>query len=103
MSQKYLVQILLPITRAAGPVPTATLEQVSEELSDRFGGVTAYTRTPATGLWKTSDETDRDTVVMVEVVVNVLDREWWAAYRQSLEQRFHQELIHTRALPIESV
>ena len=103
MSQKYLVQILLPINRPAGPVPPATLEEVSEELTDRFGGVTAYSRTPATGLWKASEETDRDTVVMIEVVVDVFDREWWAAYRHSLEQRFHQELIHTRALPIELI
>lgn len=99
MSQKYLVQILLPLSGLAGPA----LAKVSEELTDRFGGVTAYTRTPATGLWKTSGDTDRDTVVMIEVVVDHFDRRWWVAYRKSLEQRFSQELIHTRAMAVELI
>lgn len=102
MSQKYLVQILLPLSGPAGPA-AAALAKVSEELTDRFGGVTAYTRTPATGLWKTSGDTDRDMVVMVEVVVDHFDRRWWVAYREALEQRFSQELIHTRALAVEVI
>lgn len=100
MSGKHLVQILLPVTGVADHA-AGELEAVSHELNDRYGGVTAYTRTPATGLWTSSGETDRDTVVMVEVVVDVLDRDWWARYRQSLEARFRQDVIHVRAWPVE--
>jgi hypothetical protein len=100
---KHLVQILLPATGAGGPIAAAQLEAVLRELTERFGGVTAYTRTPAQGLWKHSGDTDRDTVVMVEVVVDVFDPEWWATYRLALERTFRQAVIHTRAFPVELI
>ena len=74
------------------------------ELTQRFGGVTAYSRSPATGLWKrTEADVERGQVIMIEVVVEALDREWWAQYRGKLEQRFGQEEVHARALPIERI
>ena len=101
----HLVQILLPIRLPDGrDVPAEMFAQVRSELTERFGGVTAYSRSPATGLWKKTDaEIERDQVIMVEVVVAVLDREWWAEYRQQLETRFGQEQIHARALAIERI
>ena len=51
----HLVQLLLPLYdnegRGFGETPFAA---VREELTRRFGGVTAYMRSPATGLWKKS-------------------------------------------------
>ncbi len=74
------------------------------ELTERFGGVTAYTRSPATGLWKRDDEAiERDQVIMVEVVVEDFDRQWWAAYRAQLETRFGQEEVHARAIAMELI
>jgi len=101
----HLIQILLPIHRrdgtAVGPEPFA---RVRDELAERFGGVTAYTRSPATGVWRSGvEEVERDQVVMVEVVVEVFDREWWARYRESLEDRFGQEEVHARALAIDRI
>ena len=43
---------------------------------------------------------DRDQMVMVEVMVDELDAEWWAAYRVQLERRFQQDAIVARALSI---
>ena len=79
MSQ-HLVQVLLPTHRRNGaPVASEEFARVRVELTERFGGVTAYSRSPATGLWKRDDEEiERDQVIMVEVVVEVFDREWWA-------------------------
>ncbi|MDP2390623.1 MAG: hypothetical protein Q8N52_09895, partial [Acidobacteriota bacterium] len=77
--------------------------RVRAELTERFGGVTAYTRSPATGLWKSGAEVERDQVVMVEVVVDVFDRDWWVRYRESLEDRFGQEEVHARVLAIERI
>jgi hypothetical protein len=101
----HLVQILLPIrARDGSPLPNEMFTRVRAELTEKFGGVTAYSRSPATGLWKRDDAAiERDQVIMVEVVVDVFDREWWAAYREQLEQRFGQEEVHARALAMELI
>jgi len=99
----HLVQILLPLRmRDGSDVPAEMFAEVRVELTQRVGGVTAYSRSPATGLWKrTEAEVERDQVIMIEVVVEAFDRDWWAQYRGQLEQRFGQEEVHARALPIE--
>ena len=101
----HLVQLLLPTHHNDGaPVPAAEFANVRLELTDRFGGVTAYTRAPASGLWKnTEDDLEHDQVIMVEVVVDVFDRDWWAEYRAALELRFGQEELHARALAMEQI
>jgi hypothetical protein len=99
----HLVQILLPLRKRDGSdVPAALFAEVRGELTQRFGGVTAYSRSPATGLWKNTEaEVEREQVIMVEVVVDNFDRHWWTQYRDRLAQRFDQEEIHARALAIE--
>jgi hypothetical protein len=100
-----LIQLLLPTRRQDGtPLPNEEFARVRAELTERFGGVTAYTRSPATGLWKRDDEAiERDQVIMVEVVVEDFDRQWWAAYRAQLETRFGQEEVHARAIAMELI
>lgn len=102
---QHLIQILLPIhLRDNTPVPAEMFARVRGELTERFGGVTAYSRSPATGLWKTpDDEIERDQVIMIEVVVDVFDREWWSSYREQLELRFGQEEVLARALAMERI
>jgi hypothetical protein len=71
-------------------------------LIDRFKGVTAYVRSPAKGLWTAPDgHMEADDVVMVEVVTEAFDREWWRTYSTTLARRFAQDIIHVRALPVE--
>ena len=102
---RRLVQILLPVRHQDGAdVPAEEFARVRTELTERFGGVTAYSRSPATGLWKKAeDEVERDQVIMVEVVVDEFDPRWWEQYRQDLERRFDQEQIHARALALELI
>jgi len=96
----YLVQILLPLFDNHGhPFEAADYVRLRSELADRFGGVTAYTRAPARGVWK--DETggtNRDDIVIFEVMTGELDREWWTAFRKQLEARFRQDTLIVRAL-----
>ena len=62
----------------------------------------AYLRSPAKGLWTAPDgHTEQDDVVMVEVVADTFDRAWWRTYAATLAERFRQESIHVRALPVE--
>ena len=102
---RRLVQILLPLNHQDGTaVPIEEFALVRVELTEKFGGVTAYQRSPATGLWKRNeDDVERDQVIMVEVVVDEFDPRWWQQYRRELERRFGQEQIHARALAMESI
>ena len=62
-----------------------------------FGGLTAYTRAPAEGVWESGTTLKRDDIVVVEVMVDSLDRAWWGAYRRDLKRLFRQDQIVLRA------
>ena len=94
----HLIQILLPLYDNAGaPLPRELFSRVREELAGAFGGLTAFTRAPAEGLWKDGGETARDDIVIFEVMTDALDEGWWRSYRGELERRFRQEEILVRA------
>jgi hypothetical protein len=99
----HLVQLLLPLYDNEGrKFGEAPFDAVRRELTHRFGGVTAYMRSPATGLWKKdSGEVDRDEVISVEVMVETLDQEYWRVYREGLANAFGQQSIVCRAIAIE--
>lgn len=98
----HLVEILLPLRDNAGsPFPRTQLATVAAELTERFGGVTAFTRAPAEGLWHDGAEAVVDDVVVVEVMVENLERDWWRAYRDELSRRFRQQELVVRAAAIE--
>jgi hypothetical protein len=98
----HLVQVLLPLRDPDGAAyPRAFFDDLTQELTDEFGGVTAYTRAPATGLWEApSGETVRDQVVVYEVMVERLEPDWWARFRGSLEAKFRQQELVVRAQAI---
>lgn len=98
-----LVQILLPLyTNERQLFPDTQYEQVRETLMERFGGVTAYQRSPALGHWKQTEEvTIRDDIVVFEVMLDTLDHAWWHDYREQLRLSFTQDKLIVRALPFE--
>jgi hypothetical protein len=91
--------MLIPIRDKRGTLfGKAAIGQIRRELTERHGGVTAYSRAPAEGHWESGSGVHRDDVVVVEVLVDRLDVKWWKAYRKQLEERFEQEEILMRAL-----
>jgi hypothetical protein len=98
----HLVQLLLPVADAKGKrFPAALYAQVTEELTERFGGLTAYARAPAAGLWeKRPGKTTRDDIVVYEVMAKELDAAWWSKYRKTLEVRFDQDDLVVRVQEI---
>jgi hypothetical protein len=99
----HLVQLLLPLYDNEGrKFGEAPFDAVRRELTQRFGGVTAYMRSPAVGLWKKdSGEVDHDEVVIVEVMVETLDQEYWRGYRDELANSFGQQSLVCRAIAVE--
>jgi len=98
----YLIQILLPVRTSEGAAfPRALYQGVAAELTERYGGVTGFTRSPGEGLWLDESEgTHRDDVIVCEVMIQGLDLAWWGQYRRDLERRFGQDLIVMRATSI---
>jgi hypothetical protein len=101
-SRVYLVQILLPLFDNGGAsFPPESYRRVQEELSQRYGGLTAFTRAPAEGHWLSDGKKSQDEIVVFEVMTEQLGRYWWAAYRRELETLFRQDQIVIRAQPIQ--
>ena len=96
-----LFQIVLPLFDNTGArLPRALFRTTVAELTDRFGGATAFTRSPAEGFWEEpGGEVKRDEVIVVEVLVNQVEDAWWADYKRTLEARFAQDTVLVRAIP----
>jgi hypothetical protein len=98
----HLVQILLPLRDNEGrPFPQDAYGRIRSELTERFGGLTAFTRAPAEGLWTEDGQTSRDEIVIYEVMADAVDRPWWRSYRDDLKRRFRQDAIVIRAQEVE--
>jgi hypothetical protein len=95
----HLIHILLPLKDNAGrPLGRKLFRAVADELTEKFGGLTAHTRAPAEGMWKEdSSQADREEIVIYEVMAEELDAKWWGNYRRRLEKRFRQERVIVQA------
>jgi hypothetical protein len=99
-----LIQILLPLRDNEGAAfPQHLFTEVLQELSDRFGGSTAFTRSPAEGVWQSEGAKHHDDIIVVEVMATALDRPWWLSFRETLEARFRQKEIVVRSQTIELI
>ena len=99
----FLIQILLPLFDNSGnPFHQQDYTQVRDELMGRFGGITAYLRSPAEGVWQeTPSLTIHDEIVIYEVMAETLDRVWWSSYREELTKRFRQEMLIVRVSEVQ--
>lgn len=97
-----LVQVLLPLEDNRGRrISRTSFVTVKDELTRRFGGVTAYMHAPADGQWVKQGKRIRDQIIIVEVMVGRLERTWWKDYRKALEARFRQRSIVVRMHKVE--
>ena len=60
------MQILLPVYDSAGsPFPANVYHKVRAKLTEKFGGLTTYSRAPAEGLWSKGSEVKRDDIIVL--------------------------------------
>ncbi|MDB6052416.1 MAG: hypothetical protein JWR17_5162 [Pseudomonas sp.] len=95
----YLIEVFLPVNDNDGlKQPGHLFGDVRKELVRQFGGMTAFTRSPATGIWDGAENGRReDEIVIYEVMADTLDRTWWKAYKADLEKRFRQDELVIRS------
>lgn len=98
----YLVEMLLPMRDNEGrPFAPEIFQSLRNELIERYGGVTAFTRAPAEGETKAGNDIVHDDIVVLEVMTHEIDREWWRQYRERLERAFEQDEVVVRATAFE--
>lgn len=95
-----LIQLLLPrYDNKNREFPQRLYNAVNKKLIKEFGGVTAYTQSPAIGLWRSkNDDLEKDTVIVYEVMTSKIDRSFWKKYKFKLAQKFGQEAITIRQI-----
>ena len=100
----HVIEIFLPLKRNDGSdQPRALFGELRGELVERFGGLTAFTRAPAEGLWEDGGDVSRDQIVIFEVMAEALDEGWWRRFREGLERRFDQEEVMIRAREVRRI
>jgi hypothetical protein len=99
-----LARLYLPLRDNQGEAfPPLMFRAVEEELSRRFGGVTAHLESPANGLWRENGKMHADEVVIFEILLDEADRTWWTTYRERLERDFRQKRILLLLQPVEAI
>jgi hypothetical protein len=97
----HLIEIFLPLSdndgQPFGPDKYAT---VRKHLTEHFGGLTEFGRSPARGTTADGGKTVRDDIIVFEVMTEKLDKTWWSRYRLHLEEEFRQYEIVVRASAI---
>jgi hypothetical protein len=100
----YLIQLLLPLhDNEKRPIPVEHFNTLRTDLTRRFGGVTAFVRAPAKGLWEEDEEINRDDVVMFEIIAENFAKDWWREYRIQLQHVFKQKEVLIWATSVEKV
>jgi hypothetical protein len=96
----YLIQIMLPLyDNRRRRLPRHLFDATCQVLAKAHGGVTAYTRSPAVGIWKSRGaRLRRDDIIVFEVMTTSMSRKLWARRRKSWERAFRQDKILIRAL-----
>jgi hypothetical protein len=98
----HLIQTLLPLVGDDGqPFAPEQYDRLAQELTEKFGGVTSFTRSPAEGRWKQGKDTEHDEIVVIEVMAEELDRDWWSGLRERLMRDFGQDDVVIRCQTIE--
>src|ERR1043165_1071733 len=93
----HLIEIFLPLSDNDGNrFAAGTYASIRKELTDKFGGLTTFSRAPAEGTDTEHGRERHDELVVFEIMTDEFDRAWWAAYRKQLEKTFRQDRILIR-------
>lgn len=94
----FVIEVFLPLSDNDGHrFPESYFDMERSRLADRFGGLTVYSRAPATGLWAEGGGKTADDIVVFEVMADEIPKAWLAAYRRDLQLKFRQDVVLIRA------
>lgn len=92
-----LIQLLVPLNDNNGKqYPVKMHEDIKDKLIKKHGGVTAFTQSPAEGVWDSGQDRQIDQNILYEVMTDNFEKDWWTNFITELETRLHQEKIILR-------
>ncbi|MXV16717.1 inorganic diphosphatase [Hufsiella ginkgonis] len=102
---RKLIQLFLPLYNGHGNAfPQKLFTAVKNQLMKKFGGLTVYNRSPATGLWKDdSGKTQPDDIIVFEVMATKVDKDFWHGYKEKLAKQFEQDELVIRCSEINTL
>src|ERR1700709_1762954 len=87
----YLIEIFLPLADNSGSrFAPACFDKVRKTLTEKFGGLTAFTRAPAEGTETRGGHQRSDELIVFEVMTEPLDEAWWTGHRKVLHAHLTQ-------------
>jgi len=94
-SQTKLIQIFLPVRDEDGKDFSKRLwKNLNDKLTKTFGGLTIYSRAPATGLWNDGEGNRvKDEMIVYEVLTDIIDESYWKSLKDELQRKLRQEEI----------
>ncbi|ETZ24184.1 inorganic diphosphatase [Pedobacter sp. V48] len=100
---KMLVELFLPLYDGNGEVfPEKLYAELREELTAKFGGLTAYSRNPVKGFWKPAgNHAEKDVLLVFEVMCEKVETEFWDELKARLLKTFKQDSLIIRCSKIE--
>lgn len=90
------IEVFIPLHDQDGiPFPGYLYQHICKQIIKDFGGVTAYTRAPAIGIWEDREHQEvKDDIVIFEIMVSEIDYSYWRQFKKKLVVQFGQkELI----------
>lgn len=98
----YVIQIFLPLK--ATPAPPGAASRLRQQLTEKFGGVTAFTRSPARGAWRNPENTvEMDDIVVIETMADSIDHAFWRQLRADLMRELDERDILIRAHEVQKI
>lgn len=101
--KQSLVEFCCPRRRATASRSKDWFDRLCKGLTERFGEVTSFLRSPAEGFWSTEHSLARENIAVLEVMTETFDETFWRVLRRRLEQDLSQEEIVIRCQEIQRV
>jgi hypothetical protein len=94
-----LIQLFIPLYDPLGKkFPENYYKNIKKQLTEKFGGLTIYMRSPAIGLWKEDKQhVVKDDIIVFEVMTTEVDANYWKIYKNNLAKKFCQEELLIRS------
>lgn len=88
------LELILPEKTSDGkPFPQLYFSELQQELLDKFGGLTVYSRITAEGFWKNETDAVQQNVVVYELMLSKFEANYWKQMKLNLEKKFSQDEV----------
>jgi inorganic pyrophosphatase len=89
------IELFIPVyTKNGKPFPKKHYTNLHQKLTEKFGGLTMYSRVPVTGFWKENSKTTlKEDIIVYEVLAAEIDDKFWTKLKAWVLKAFNQEEI----------